>query len=239
MPLATTPSRLGSNLQQDATTALWPNRLAQPGADLAPPGFDPGYEVQTMRQIIENSDNHRPSEAVYQRMSLSEYLELPTSNLICEWVAGWAVLMPPEYSDNGFAAFELGFLLKTMFPDLNPIIQSGLDVSDESKRIPDLAVYPRRVPNQVFVADQPIIVAEVLSEATRKQDLVVKRAEYAARGIDQYWILDPKQRRLTVLVNVAGEYLAAASLDDEHPVAEVEVSPYGKVLLDLNVIMPA
>lgn len=44
------------------------------------------------------------------------------------------------------------------------------------------------------------LVAEVLSPGNRSHDTVTKRSEYAAAGIPEYWLVDPQQRRLTVLV---------------------------------------
>lgn len=45
-------------------------------------------------------------------------------------------------------------------------------------------------------------VAEVVSEGTdnRRRDLEVKPQEYAAAGIAEYWIVDPLQEQLSVLV---------------------------------------
>lgn len=39
---------------------------------------------------------------------------------------------------------------------------------------------------------------EVVS-TDRQHDLVTKRAEYARAGIPEYWIVDPQERRITVL----------------------------------------
>jgi Uma2 family endonuclease len=42
------------------------------------------------------------------------------------------------------------------------------------------------------------LVVEVLSE-NRSRDLEVKRGEYARAGIPEYWVVDPAERRVTVL----------------------------------------
>jgi Uma2 family endonuclease len=45
------------------------------------------------------------------------------------------------------------------------------------------------------------LVIEIVSEGeeNRERDLVTKRAEYAAAGIQEYWIVDPESRTVTVL----------------------------------------
>ena len=50
------------------------------------------------------------------------------------------------------------------------------------------------------------LVAEVISK-DRKRDLVDKRGEYAEVGIAEYWLIDPRDQRITVLVLQNGQYL--------------------------------
>lgn len=69
------------------------------------------------------------------------------------------------------------------------------------------------------------LVFEILSESNRDHDLVTKRDEYARAGIGEYWIVDPRERKIHVLVlgesgyterTVAGdgERLASPSLPE-------------------------
>jgi Uma2 family endonuclease len=45
------------------------------------------------------------------------------------------------------------------------------------------------------------LVVEVVSEGKedRERDLVTKREVYAEAGIAEYWIVDPKRKRITIL----------------------------------------
>jgi Uma2 family endonuclease len=43
------------------------------------------------------------------------------------------------------------------------------------------------------------LVVEVVSDDSRQRDLVIKRREYAAAGIDEYWLVDAREQRVTVL----------------------------------------
>jgi Uma2 family endonuclease len=51
------------------------------------------------------------------------------------------------------------------------------------------------------------VVMEVVSDDDRQRDLVIKRREYAAAGIDEYWIVDPLEQRITVLCREGEHYI--------------------------------
>lgn len=78
----------------------------------------------------------------------------------------------------------------------------------ERYREPDLlfllrADDPRRGKNFWTGAD---FVAEIVSPDDPGRDLVVKRAEYAAAGIPEYWIIDPERETVTVLALDGAHY---------------------------------
>lgn len=54
------------------------------------------------------------------------------------------------------------------------------------------------------------LVMEVVSGTAedRRRDLIVKRREYAKDGIDEYWVVDPKEQRLLVLKRKGKAYVA-------------------------------
>jgi len=52
----------------------------------------------------------------------------------------------------------------------------------------------------------PLLVVEVVSPNQSSRDYRYKRSEYAARGIAEYWIVDPIQSRVTILEWVDGFY---------------------------------
>jgi len=54
----------------------------------------------------------------------------------------------------------------------------------------------------------PVLVIEIVSPGTKNEerDYRYKRSEYAARGIVEYWIIDPLQAQITVLTLVTGLY---------------------------------
>ncbi|WP_445629461.1 Uma2 family endonuclease [Nostoc sp. DSM 114167] len=54
----------------------------------------------------------------------------------------------------------------------------------------------------------PILVVEVVSpgQDNRDRDYRYKRTEYAARGIAEYWIIDPEKQQITLCLWVNGQY---------------------------------
>lgn len=67
-----------------------------------------------------------------------------------------------------------------------------------SQAIPDIVVRPHVVPPPAdwIAAPMPSLVVEVLSDATRGRDLVMKRGFYLENGVPEYWIVDPAARSI-------------------------------------------
>ena len=63
----------------------------------------------------------------------------------------------------------------------------------------------------------PELVVEVVSpgKENTNRDYRYKRSEYAARGIAEYWIIDPKQAQVIVLTLIDGLYEEAVYRDEE------------------------
>ncbi|MEM9367198.1 MAG: Uma2 family endonuclease [Planctomycetota bacterium] len=60
------------------------------------------------------------------------------------------------------------------------------------------------------------LVMEIVSEDDPDRDLVLKRQEYEKAGITEYWIIDPRDRSVTVLAldETSGRYQEFARLTD-------------------------
>lgn len=85
------------------------------------------------------------------------------------------------------------------------------DVSFISKE--RLAAAPHVAPER-FGRVVPDLVIEILSRSTARRDRTEKKEIYAANGVREYWLVDPKRRRLTVFVlrdRAYGEGIAVAA----------------------------
>jgi Uma2 family endonuclease len=68
-----------------------------------------------------------------------------------------------------------------------------------SGRNPDLGVALLATPKDDRGRRRPALGAEVVSRSSVQRDYVVKREEYHVYGLDEYWIVDPWERQVTVL----------------------------------------
>ena len=61
------------------------------------------------------------------------------------------------------------------------------------------------------------MVVEVVSPGRvgRDRDYISKRAQYAARGIPEYWIVDPQEQMVAVLRLESGEYVEVGMFQGE------------------------
>jgi Uma2 family endonuclease len=71
-----------------------------------------------------------------------------------------------------------------------------------SDRHPDLGIILRGAPLNVRGRQVPALVVEIVSpgRAAHRRDYQEKREEYLVHGIREYWIVDPGNRQVTVLL---------------------------------------
>jgi Uma2 family endonuclease len=154
-----------------------------------------------------------------QKMTLAEFLAYDdgTDNLY-ELENGELISMPAESDINQrIASFLFAFFLSSGIPSYRLRIGMEIAVSGAkvSVRVPDLvllseelAIEMKGATRSLVLMDMspPLLVVEVVSPNQEKRDYRYKRSEYAARGIAEYWIVDPLQQRVTVLAWVEGWY---------------------------------
>ncbi len=154
-----------------------------------------------------------------QPMTLEDYLAYDdgTDNRY-ELVNGELVAMPSESDLNQrIAMFLLTYFLRSGIPHYD--LRIGLEIAVSgvlaTVRLPDLVVLSEAALASLEGASRSIIthdmppprlVVEVVSPNQESRDYRHKRSEYAARGIPEYWIVDPMQGLVLVLEWVDGLY---------------------------------
>ncbi|NJL48212.1 MAG: Uma2 family endonuclease [Leptolyngbyaceae cyanobacterium SM2_5_2] len=133
---------------------------------------------------------------------------------------GELVEMPTESPENNRIAQRLYIeLLKHIAYYLIAHKDTEIEVSGRLARcrLPDLMVHTeasfaalKGLPRAVITRDMPppALVIEVVSPGVvnRTRDYRHKYTEYAARCINEYWIVDPEERQITVCHWVEGVY---------------------------------
>lgn len=153
-------------------------------------------------------------------LTLEEYLAYDDgTDRHYELVDGKLIVMPPESDRNNLIAlFLLSEFIKLVPLRLIRHKDTEIVVTGNRTRvrIPDLLILSEDLLAAIggrratITADMPspVLVVEVVSpgKINRDRDYRYKRSEYAARGIVEYWIIDPEFSKVTILSLVDGLY---------------------------------
>ena len=160
------------------------------------------------------------SGMVATKLMLADYLSLEGSTESrCEFVDGEIIEMPPESPQNNLVSLFLLSQFLSCVP-LRWLRRMDTEIVVAGRvRIPDLMVLGDDLANALEANGRstiteempaPLLVVEVVSpgKVNEDRDYRYKRSEYAARGIGEYWIIDPSHAQVTVLTLVDGLYEA-------------------------------
>lgn len=136
-----------------------------------------------------------------------------------ELVDGELIEMPPESQKNNDITKFLLFEIAKHLPAALVAFNTEIEVTGKRSRcrLPDLIVHSEESkaalngqPRATLTREMPppALVIEVVSPGAtnRARDYRHKRTEYAARGISEYWIVDPETQQVTVCKWVDGQY---------------------------------
>ena len=156
-----------------------------------------------------------------KRLTFEEYLVYDDdTDTRYELVDGELVEMPTESTGNNQIARGLFLELAKLVP-IAFLAYKDTEVEVSGRRatcrVPDLLVHTEEssaalsgASRSIITRDMPppALVVEIVSPGftNRNRDYRYKRTEYAARGIAEYWIVDPEERRITVCSWVDGQY---------------------------------
>jgi Uma2 family endonuclease len=168
--------------------------------------------------------------AATKLLTLKAYLAREnTAEKHYELVSGNLIEIPPESPQNAEIAIKLLLIFAQFIsPRLlrckdTEIIVSG---TRATVRLPDLMVLTENLADDLYHNQRstinidmlpPALVVEVVSpgKANRDRDYRYKRSEYAGRGIAEYWIVDPQENKVTVLLLDNGLYQENVYQDDD------------------------
>jgi len=178
------------------------------------------------------------TKATQSKMNFEDYLNYDDgTDKHYEFVNGELVEMPPESPLNCRIGLFLLLKLGQVFPvdrlcyKDTEIAVSGTQIQ---VRLPDLMVLSSELAAILSASNRatifldmppPMVIMEVVSPGAMnaKRDYRFKRSEYAARGIPEYWVLDPDAEKITVFTLVDGFYEEAVYTEDMQITSQLDV----------------
>ena len=148
-------------------------------------------------------------------ITFEEYLTYDGSDFHYELVDGKLELMNPPTIEHFLIAKFLEQLLDAEIKRCNftwlCFRESGVRTGRNKSRLTDLCVVTVEQARELLNASAvfqspPLLIVEVVSPGSVKRDYRHKRSEYAALEVPEYWIVDPLEGNISVLVLEDGFY---------------------------------
>jgi Uma2 family endonuclease len=167
------------------------------------------------------SPARRAMRAKTLRMTEQEYLDWADEDTRAEWVNGEVTLMSP---DNVVHTRVGGFLYVLLheFVSEHPTGEAfGPNFamrfgSPVRRRIPDVFYVAKsriHLVGETCFDGLPDLVVEVVSPDSVSRDYQVKFVEYQEHGVREYWLVDPRWKRVRLNVLRRGKYKEAPEKD--------------------------
>ncbi|MDT4987685.1 MAG: hypothetical protein QOI74_1779 [Micromonosporaceae bacterium] len=138
--------------------------------------------------------------------TIDDLVDTPDDGNRYEIADGSLLVSPAPSVSHGNVNDRIGDILRRQAPPGLRVLTVGIGIDIHRRRtyyIPDLLITTEEALAAPDAANlhpaDVLLVAEVLSSGNAGTDLVQKRHDYAAAGIPRYWIVDPRERTVTVL----------------------------------------
>ncbi len=155
-----------------------------------------------------------------------------------ELIDGELVELPPESRLNSTVAIRVllallaaGIDVELIHPGKCEVQVLVLQPSDAANRYPDLVVLrpehlelTQRRLTITLEMPPPRLIAEVVSpgKTNRDRDYIHKRAQYAAIGVPEYWLIDPMAATVMVLTLAGASYQEVGVFGTQDAIVSVE-----------------
>lgn len=136
-----------------------------------------------------------------ERKNFAEFEAMPKEEgWNYELIDGIVLMSPRPSSTHQMISGNLYFELRTALKDKNciPIQEIDLVLKGENF-IPDLMVICNENIKDIKRYEKPPLIAiEIVSLSSSSRDHITKRRKYEQLGIQEYWIVSPEERCITV-----------------------------------------
>jgi Uma2 family endonuclease len=129
-----------------------------------------------------------PSED--RTLTVDDLVREPEDGNRYELADGILQVMPPPLFGHQRVLSRLVVLLALACPaGFEAVMTPRVSLASDLRRVPDFAVFSQSHPADSAVAEPPRLVVEVSSRSTANLDRTTKKREYAAAGVESYWIV--------------------------------------------------
>ncbi len=155
-----------------------------------------------------------------------------------EYIDGVAIVTPSPDLDHQDISLALVVMLRAVLPPTHRAIFAWAWKPARDEFIPDVMVWAREDETGTKrFTNIPALVVEVLS-TNRSDDLLLKMAKYAAAGLPNYWIVDPRERTLSVhVLDDSGVFRADRVLRDGDAAVPLSFGP-ASLTIDVTALLP-
>ena len=140
------------------------------------------------------------------RLTYQDYANLKGDERY-ELLDGELILVGPPNRDHQDVVMDLGFQMRVFANENDPgrVYIAPFDVlfTDTDVVQPDILFISRereRILTHANVQGAPNLIVEILSPSSSTRDWRAKRELYASHGVREYWIVDPTNRIVSILL---------------------------------------
>ncbi len=146
--------------------------------------------LQQLHQFLDNENTRR-----------NEFREWLSEDHKAEFINGHIIMHSPAADMHNESVLSLASLAKfyATTRKLGKVrVEKAMIALTRNDYEPDIAFWKKEKADKILpehnVYPAPDWIVEVLSKGSIKRDRVIKFADYAAHGISEYWIIDPKKQ---------------------------------------------
>jgi Uma2 family endonuclease len=167
------------------------------------------------------------ASSAHAGFTLADLERLPADGSRHELLDGMLLVAPPPSQEHNRAGRVLARLLEAAAGSRYEVFEAaqGVIFPDGSVLVPDVCLVDvhRADPAAHYLpAGAVVLVAEVISPATRTTDRTAKAEKYAVGGIEHYWQVDPRQPAVRALRLIGGAYREVAARTGDQPLVVTE-----------------
>ena len=161
------------------------------------------------------------------KYTIYDYFSFPDDRPRCEVIDGVIYDMSSPTLHHQWVLTQLGREFSNFIEENNGDCRAfvaPLDVTPDPADIytivqPDVMIIcDRSLLEGTYCEGAPDLVVEILSPSTRRKDMTIKLAKYAAAGVREYWIVDIKAERVIVYDFAHDDNVGIYGFDTDVPV---------------------